>query len=77
MKKNKNKPPKLDHSEGLNPQPCVSEFTVLPSSPSYSLTANKKLNIKGKPCPETHNFKILGVRWEPWTFGFPVFHSST
>ncbi len=34
---------------------CSTIFTII-----QTLTLDKKFYIKGKPCPETHNFKTLG-----------------
>jgi hypothetical protein len=60
-------------------QPCVSEFTALPSSPSYSLTLDQKFYIKGKPCPATHNFKMLDGQmgtFDLWITSLPLYHLS-
>jgi hypothetical protein len=62
---------------GVEPTTLCFRVHALPSSPSHSLTLDKKFYIKAKPSPETHNFKILAVKWEPWTFGFPIFRSTT
>jgi hypothetical protein len=38
-----------------------------------------KFYIKGKPCPETHNFKMLGGRigtLDLWISSLPLYHLS-
>ena len=75
MKKKFKKHKNLTHS---NPQPCVSQFTALPSSPSQSLTVDKQFYIKGKPCPETQLENVwshMGTS-DLWISSLPINHLS-
>ncbi len=53
--------------------------TALPSSPSHFLSVDKQFYIKGKPCPKTHNFKMLGGQMgtlDLWISSLPLYHLS-
>ncbi len=78
MKKNLKKHQNLTHVV-VEPQPCVSKFTALPSSPTHSLTLDQKFYIKPKPCPATHNFKMLEGQMgtlDLWIISHPLYHLS-